>query len=82
MFAVFFLDTCLMENKNANLVILGKRIKEIRLSKGLTQFDLASSLGKDHSSIARIESGRINPSYLYLLELAKGLDIDIKDFFD
>jgi putative transcriptional regulator len=67
--------------KKADLVALGKRIKEIRLSKKLTQFELASMLGKDHSSIARMESGRINPSYLYLLEIAKGLEIDIKDFF-
>ena len=63
--------------KKADLVALGKRIKEIRLSKQLTQFELASTLGKDHSSIARIESGRINPSYLYLLDLAKGLETDI-----
>jgi putative transcriptional regulator len=68
--------------KQPNLERLGKRIKELRLSKNLTQFELAARLGKDHSSIARIEAGRINPSYLYLLELSKGLDIDIKAFFD
>lgn len=65
--------------KKADLVALGKRIKEIRLSKQLTQFELASILGKDHSSIARIESGRINPSYLYLLEIAQGLEISISE---
>jgi len=63
--------------KKADLVALGKRIKEMRLSKQLTQFELASMLGKDHSSIARIESGRINPSYLYLRDLAKGLETDV-----
>lgn len=67
--------------KNPDLIVLGNRIKEVRLSKNMTQFELASALGKDHSSIARIEAGRINPSYLYLRDLAKGLGVDIKEFF-
>lgn len=68
--------------KQPDLERLGKRIKELRLSKDITQFELAARLGKDYSSIARIEAGRINPSYLYLLELSKGLEINIKAFFD
>jgi len=63
--------------KRPELEQLGKRIKEVRLSKNLTQFELAARLGKDHSSIARIEAGRINASYLYLLELCKGLEVEI-----
>jgi putative transcriptional regulator len=67
--------------KHPKLTQLGQRIKEIRLSKNLTQFELAAQLGKDHTSIARIEAGRINPSYLYLLALCEGLGIEINELF-
>lgn len=68
--------------KNPDLISLGARIKEVRLAKGMTQLELASALGKDHSSIARIESGRVNPSYLYLKELAKGLGVPLSTLLD
>ncbi len=68
--------------KNPDLISLGARIKEVRLAKGMTQLELASALGKDHSSIARIESGRVNPSYLYLKELAKGLEVPLSTLLD
>ena len=68
--------------KNPDLISLGARIKEVRLAKGMTQFELASALGKDHSSIARIESGRVNPSYLSLKELAKGLGVPLTTLLD
>lgn len=68
--------------KNPDLISLGARIKEVRLAKGMTQLELASALGKDHSSIARIESGRVNPSYLYLKELAKGLGVSLSTLLD
>ena len=68
--------------KNPDLISLGARIKEVRLAKGMTQLELASALGKDHSSIARIESGRVNPSYLSLKELAKGLGVPLSTLLD
>lgn len=67
-----------MEN-NPELIAIGKRVKELRISKGLTQFDLAAKIGKNASSIGRLETGRINPSYLYLLELCEGLEISISE---
>ena len=61
------------------LKLLGDRIKEIRLAKGLTQTELAHKIGKDHPSINRLEKGKINPSYFFLCEIAEGLEISIND---
>ena len=68
-------------DKPEQLKELGLRIKAIRLSKGLTQTELANIIGRDHPSINRLEKGKINPGYLFLLELAEGLDINIKELF-
>lgn len=59
------------------LKLLGKRVKEIREAKSLTLRDVAHAVGKDPQSVHRVEMGEVNPSYLYLMELCKGLDIDI-----
>jgi putative transcriptional regulator len=68
--------------KKEVLELLGNRVKEIRLSKGMTQTELANKIGKDHPSINRLEKGKINPSYYFLYELSEGLEIELKDLFD
>jgi putative transcriptional regulator len=61
------------------IVKLGEKIKSIRISQGLTQIDLAYKIGKDQPSINRLEKGKINPSFLYLTEIAEGLEVTISD---
>ena len=63
--------------KEVLLKALGKRIREIRLDKGITQVQLAHSIGKDQQSIQRLEAGNINPSYYYLCEIAEGLNVSL-----
>jgi len=58
---------------------LGKRIREIRKAKGMTQADLANDIGKDQQSLQRLEAGKINPSIYYLYEVAKGLGIELEE---
>ena len=58
---------------------LGKRVASFRKEKGFTLKELSYSIGKDPQSIHRLEMGDVNPSYLYLLELCKGLEIDISE---
>jgi putative transcriptional regulator len=65
--------------KEVLLKILGERIRVIREEKGITQKELAHSIGKDQQSIQRLETGRINPSVFYLYEIAKGLEVDIEN---
>lgn len=57
--------------------LLGKVIRELRLKKGLSQADIASSINRDYQSISRVENGRVNPSYTLLIEICNGLDIEL-----
>jgi putative transcriptional regulator len=66
-------------NKEAYLKKLGSNIAQLRISKGLSQADLARSCNKDPQSLNRLERGRINPSIFYLQEIADELGISIKD---
>ncbi len=44
---------------------------KLRAEKGLTQRDLAALIGAKQSAIARLESGRYNPSVKLLGKIAK-----------
>jgi transcriptional regulator with XRE-family HTH domain len=66
-------------DREQELIKFGKRIKQIRESKDLTQAQLAHKIGKDRESIARLERGRINPTYLYLMEVCEGLEISMEE---
>jgi putative transcriptional regulator len=65
--------------KDIFLKQLGEHIRDVRLKKNITQFDLASNIGKDRQSVQRVESGDINASVYYLYELAEGLDISLEE---
>lgn len=57
----------------AMLVDLGLRVRDLRLERGMTIKELAHSIGKEIQSVHRLEKGGVNPSYLYLRQIAKGL---------
>ena len=67
-------------NRQEKLIQLGSRVREIRKAKGMTQMELAHRIGKDHPSINKLENGKVNPSYLFLCEVAEGLEVEITDF--
>jgi transcriptional regulator with XRE-family HTH domain len=69
-------------DKETELKKLGERVRQIRKSKGMTQVQLAHSLGKDQQSIQMLEKGKFNPTYFYLTEIAEGLKVSPKDFFE
>lgn len=66
-------------DREIELQKLGDRIKEVRKSRNLTQVDLSSLMNKDQQSIQRIESGRINPSYLVLKQVCQGLGVTLEE---
>lgn len=68
--------------QKSSLKALGLRLKKIRSAKGLTLKELGYKIDKDPQSISRVEMGDINPTYLYLLEVCKGLEIDISELFN
>ena len=59
------------------LIDLGLRIKEIRKSKKLSQEDLAYEQNISLSQIARIETGKLNPTICTLKKIADGLSVDV-----
>ena len=66
-------------DKQAEQNVLGKKIREARQAKGISQVELGSRIGKDDTSISRLENGKVNPTNTYLLQIAEGLEISISD---
>ena len=53
-------------------------IIDARVNKGITQEQLAKKLGTKQSAIARLESGRANPSIAFLKKLAQALNSNLQ----
>lgn len=66
--------------KQQVLIDLGSKVRAIRIAKGYSQAELANKIGKDHPSINKLENGKVNPSFYFLMEVAQGLEVDLKDF--
>lgn len=65
--------------KHKDLVKLGERVKELRLSQGLSQEELAFKCGLHRTYIGMVERGERNLNYLTLLKVAKGLGVSVRD---
>lgn len=61
--------------------IIGKRIKQIRLSKKLTQDELAEKLELTKSYISKLENGVTIPNVSLLYSLADILNVSVHEFF-
>ncbi len=59
--------------------VIGRKIKEYRKRKRLTQSQLAEKVDLNTKQISRIESGQNLPAYLTFVKLIDILDINIKD---
>lgn len=60
----------------------GKKLREVRLSKNLSQEALAWEANIEPMQISRIERGVINTSISQVLNLAKALNIKPGELFD
>ncbi|MCL2217197.1 MAG: helix-turn-helix domain-containing protein [Defluviitaleaceae bacterium] len=54
---------------------IGKRIKELRSAKGVTQTELAQRIGMTASAISSYEIGERQPSYDVLIKVAKQFNV-------
>lgn len=61
---------------------IGNNIKKVRKSKNLTQEQLAVLIGKGLNFVGKIEVGFSHPSLNTIIDIAKALDIDLKDLFE
>ena len=70
--------------KSELLKKVGKKIQDLRMSKGLTQVDLVGKIQGDidTTNISRIESGRTNPTIYTLYRIAVALDVSINELID
>ena len=57
----------------------GKKVREIRLKKGLSQGDVARRLNLHRSYISGIERGVRNPSLKVIQKVANALDVKVGD---
>lgn len=61
---------------------LGSKIREIRLSKGLTMEQLAFDSGMEYIQLSRIELGKINTTIFQIYRLSLSLDKTVAQIFD
>ena len=61
------------------MVTFGRRVREVRKSKGISQERLAEMAGIDRSYMGNIERGEKNITLKKAYEICDALDIEIKD---
>ena len=65
-----------MESMN-RLKNIGINIKSERLRQGLSQEELAEKCDISRNSVSLIETGKINPTILRVIDIAKVLGVDV-----
>ena len=61
------------------VIQFGKKLRETRLKKNLSQGDVARILGVHRTYISGLERGRRNPSLLTVQKIARALRVPIED---
>ena len=61
---------------------IGRKIRNLRLEKGISQEKLAEYVNMSREHISCIERGKNLTSIETLYEMSKFFEISIKDFFD
>ena len=61
---------------------IGSRIRKLREEQNISQQDLAASCNFEKSNMARIESGRTNPTFLTLYKISVALKVSLSLLVD
>ncbi len=67
--------------RDERLKILAKNIKAERVRKGLSQIELAYSIGVSYNTISQIEQSRQTPSAFIVYDIANTLGISIEELY-
>lgn len=70
-----------MEKHQEIFKIIGFNVKTYRKKSGLTQQELAAKFSGDRSKISDIEHGKEDFMISTLLDIAEGLNVDVKKLF-
>ena len=65
--------------KDERMIAFGKRVREMRKSKGISQESLAEMAGIDRSYMGNIERGEKNITLKKAYEICDALNIEISD---
>lgn len=68
--------------KKTILVKFGKKVREVRVKRGLSQEALADIASVHRTYIGMIERAEKNITLLNIQKLAKALKVDIRELFD
>ena len=61
---------------------VGEKIRLARVSKGITQENLAQRSGLSRNTIVNYETGKRIPRTDDLVKIAKVIDVDVSEFFE
>lgn len=61
---------------------IGKRIKCLRLERGMSQLELAVSLDFEKSNMSRLEAGKVNTGIVTYYKVAQALGITLSELVD
>lgn len=66
----------------ANQKKLGKRVKQLRLERDMSQMDLSVHCDLEKSNLSKIENGRANLTLRTMSMLAKALEVELEELFN
>ncbi len=69
--------TFCMKVKHPNLIKIGDKIRELRISKGYSQEGIADAAGMGRTYMGRVERGEQNISIQNLIQIAFALDVEV-----
>jgi transcriptional regulator with XRE-family HTH domain len=69
-------------NRPAQLELVGRKIRQLRRQRKLTQVELAEKIGIHQSDLSRMEQGEYKVGLVTLLKILQCFDLSIGDFFD
>ncbi len=61
---------------------IGNKLKELRISEGLTQQELSVRLGISRVNYTRYETDKVRPDYETLIKLADFYNVSLDKIFD
>jgi transcriptional regulator with XRE-family HTH domain len=72
-----------MQATNQQLqVAFGRRIRDLRKARGLSQEDLAERAGLHRTYVGGIERGERNPSLVNIGQIAQALGVTVHELFE
>ncbi|HET7437326.1 MAG TPA: helix-turn-helix transcriptional regulator [Thermoanaerobaculia bacterium] len=69
-------------NRPAQLELVGRKIRQLRRQRKLTQVELAEKIGIHQSDLSRMEQGEYKVGLDTLLKILQCFDLSIGDFFE